>query len=335
MPFLLTTDPGLERIVAAEVSERAVGAIAEPAPYDAPGHVRVERADLETLLALTTIQHVIEIRGESGAATLDDVRRAVAGCELPEVAAAESFRVTSVCTGEHDFDSRQLQGAAGAVIQRACGTRVDLTDPAVNVRVDLYGERLLVGLQRTQRALDKRILRTRTLRTSIRPTTAAAMVRLAGAHRGGGRLIDPLCGTGNIPIEAKRINPRLEVHACDWDRATAEVARGTVANHDLSIDVRVCDARVLQRTYERPFDFIVTDPPYGVRLGKRAGVASLYRSLVPSFERVLAPDGRIVWAVLKFRTLLGVLEESGLRVLGDHVVGAGDVRPRLVVLGRR
>ena len=334
MRFLLTTDPGIEDLAADEVLERLPGARAQAEPYGFPGQVRVEAVDAAELFRLATIHHVIEIRGEAEAATLADVRRAVGGFEFPELVDAGSFRVTSDCSGEHAFTRKEVQGAAGAVIQRRYGTRVALKGFDVNVRVDLYGCRLVAGVQRTHRSLGKRIKRAKILRTSIKPTIAAAMVRLAGAHRGEGRLIDPLCGTGNIPIEAKRINPRLDVHACDWDGGTVQVARATVANHDLAIDVRVCDARSLRALYPDPFDYIVTDPPYGVRLGRRSGVATLYRALVPSFEELLAEHGRIVLVVLKFRTFLGALEKSGLRVLSERVVGAGELRPRVLVLGR-
>jgi tRNA (guanine6-N2)-methyltransferase len=334
MRFLLTTDPGIEDLVVDEVQERLPDASVHAEPYATPGQVRVETDAVDELFRLATIHHVVQIHAEAEALTLADIRRIVDRVELPEMTDAESFRVTTESSGEHDFTRREIQGAAGAVIQKRYGTRVSLDEFDVNVRVDLYGGHLIAGVQRTARSLSKRIKRTKVLRTSIKPTIAAAMVRLAGAHRGAGRLIDPLCGTGNIPIEAKRMNPRLEVFASDWDGGTVQVARGTIANHDLAIDVRTCDARSLRAVHAAPFDYIVTDPPYGVRLGRRSGVAALYRSLLPSFEEVLTQTGRIVLVVLKFRTFLGALEQSGLKVLSERVVGVGELRPRVLVLTR-
>jgi len=334
MRFLLTTEPGIEDVAAAEVRDSLPTAQVLDTPDEQRGLVFVDAEATEPFLELTTIDHVIEVRAEGDAATLDDVRRAVARVEFSELAGDASFRVTSNCPGEHAFTRRELEGAAGAVLQRRYGARVDLTGADLNVRVDLYGSRLVAGVQRTDRPLGRRLRRAKALRTSIKPTTAAAMVRLAGAHRGAGRLIDPLCGAGTIPVEAKRINPRLDVYACDWDRATAEVAEGTVANHALEIDVRVCDSRSLRKTYPEPFDFIVTDPPYGVRLGKQWGVATLYRELIPSWEAALADDGRIVVALVKFKTFLGALENSGLQLLSEREVGTGELQPRIVVLGR-
>ena len=58
----------------------------------------------------------------------------------------------------------------------------------------------------------------------------------------------------------------------------------------------------------------------------------MYSTLMPSLAEALTDDGRIVLAVVKFRTLLGTLEGSGLEVVSERIVGAGELRPRLVVL---
>jgi len=158
------------------------------------------------------------------------------------------------------------------------------------------------------------------------------MLRLVGAHRGCGRLIDPLCGGGTIPVEAKRINPELEVTAADWDRPTVEIARATIANHDLDIDVRVDDARRLHEVGLQPFDYIVSDPPYGVRQARHTPLGKLYADLVRAFERSLDANGRVALVVLKYRTFLGALAHSGLSVTLELPIETGGVHPRIVLL---
>ena len=334
MRYLLTTDPGIEDLATDEVTERMPAARARPAPYGQAGQVQVETAEPDPLFELRTIHHVIEIRGEAEAATLDDVRRAVGEMDLPELASARSFRVTTARAGGHDLVRREVQGAAGAVIQRRYGTPVDLEGFETNVRVDLYGTRLVLGFQRTTRSLGRRIRRARELRTGIKPTLAAAMIRLAGAHRGSGRLIDPLCGAGTIPIEARRINPELTVEACDWDAETVATARGTAENEGVEVDVRQADARALRSVYPEPFDYIVTDPPYGVRLGKRSSLRRLYASLLRSFEQALADSGRIVLVALKLHAFRAALEETALRAVHERPFGAGQLTPHMFVLER-
>lgn len=334
MPYLLTTDPGIEEIVAEEFREAFPGE-ARTRPYGCQGHVRVETEDVDALRQLTTIHHVIEIRREDAARTLEEIERSVSDVDLPELRGAASFRVTSKRDGTHDFGSMEIQRVAGAVLFRRYGTSVDLEDFELNVRVDLYDHHLVVGIQRTKDSLGNRIRRSRALRSSIKPTMAAAMLRLAGAHRGGGELIDPMCGTGTIPIEARRINPDLHVLASDWDEETIDVARETIANHGLEIEVMPGDARSLGDVYPDRFDFIVTDPPYGVRQARRSDLGRLYGTLLPSFEKALKPSGRIVLVVLKYRAFLSALERTGLCVVDQRSVELGGLYPRIFVLRRR
>jgi tRNA (guanine6-N2)-methyltransferase len=332
--YLLIGDPGLEDVVVDEVRGRWPELDARPRPYGIPGLATVAADDAGNLRSLTTIHHIVEVRGEATVDSLDDIRRAVADVELPQLVGAESFRVSTRLEGEHGFVRREVEGAAGAVILNAYGTRVDLEGYAVNVRVDLYGSRLVTGVQMTGKDLGNRIRRARVLRTSLKPTIAAAMIRMAGAHRGEGSLIDPLCGTGTIPIEAKRANPALVVYASDWDDRTVEAARGTIANHGADIDLRVADARSLGSVYSDPFDYIVSDPPYGVRLGKRVSMRGLYADLLQSFEASLAEGGRIALVVLKFRAFLRALAPIPLRIVDERLIEASGLHPRIFVLER-
>jgi 23S rRNA G2445 N2-methylase RlmL len=322
---LLIGDPGLEDIVVDEVRERWPEVDAHPRPYEVPGHAIVTTDDADALRSLTTVHQVVEIRGEAVVDSLDDIRSAVADTELPQLAGAGSFRVSSRLVGEHEFARMDVEGAAGAVIQNEHGTRVDLDGYAVNVRVDLYGRRLVTGVQLTRKDLGNRIRRAKVLRTSLKPTIAAA---------GEGRLIDPLCGTGTIPIEAKQANPALSVYASDWDGQTVETARATIANHGVDIDLGIADARSLRTVYSQPFDYIVSDPPYGVRLGKRTSIRRLYADLLKSFEESLADGGRIALVVLKFHAFVRALAPTPLRIVEERLIESSGLHPRILILER-
>ena len=329
--WLISTVPGLEGVAAAEAAELP-GCSADPRPFGTAGLIIVEGAVLEDLLRLDTVHHVVEIRGEGRSEDLAGLESAMADADLDELRDATSFRATTVHAGDDDVSRLDVQRAAGAAIFRRYGTRVDLEDYAVNVRVDRFGDRVLTGIQHTRKSLHNRLRRARSLRSSLKPTVAAAMIRLVGAHRGQGRLIDPLCGTGTIPVEAKRINPALEVIASDWDEPTAETARATIDNHDLDIEVRVADARQLREAYAQRFDYIITDPPYGVRQARRTSLGKLYTDLIGAFEQSLTADGKIALVVLKYRTFLGALERSKLRVTLELPIETGDLHLRIALL---
>lgn len=321
-------------MAAAELAESRPDVAVLARPGGCGGLVRAELDRIDDLLRLTTVHHVLELRAEGVVAALEPIADAVGAADFSELAGAPSFRVRSKRVGDHGFRSGDIERAAGAVLHRRYGTPVDLEGFAVEVRVDLHGERLFAGIGRTRTSLGRRILRDRNLRSALKPTVAAAMLRLAGAHRGAGRLIDPMCGTGTIPIEAKRVNPALEVTASDWDAATVASARRTVARHDLAIEVREADARTLAAAHPMGFDYIVTDPPYGVRQARHTSRTRLYASLLAAFEGALAESGRVVLVVLKYAAFLGALERCGLTVVHERRVELGTIAPRIVVLAR-
>lgn len=332
MKYHVTVDPGLEDIAAEEVREADPRAEVELEPFGFPGHLQIGLHDPALLLRLRTIHNITRICALEQVGDLESIRQTVAGVGIDEMDDASTFRVSTNRYGDHDFGRMDIERAAGAAVQGRYGTPVDLEDPAVNVRVNLYDDRLMVGVQRTKRSLAHRLRRARSLRTALKPTIAAAMIRMAGAHRGPGRLLDPLCGTGTIPVEAKEINPDLVVHAGDWDDETVDVARETVANHELEIDVRLCDARNLAAAYDGTYDFIVTDPPYGVRQARRTDLARFYNEVLESLEARLAPEGVIAIVVLKFHAFRAGLKRTGLRVVHERLIESGGLRPRIYLL---
>ncbi len=335
MRFLLSSDRGLEEIVVQELQERCPSALPQANPHGVPGQVAVEIDQVEPLLQLGTIHHILEVRGEAELETLEDVRRLVSAAPFAELDDARSFRVTSTCRTDLEIEKMELQGAVGAALIRRHGTPVDLEDFEIEIRVDLYGRRLIAGVQRTRVSLGNRVRRGRVLRSSLKPTVATAMLRLAGAHQGPGRLIDPMCGAAVIPVEATRVNPELEIHASDWDPGTVETARGTLRNHRLGFDLCTADARALQEEADGLFDYIVTDPPHGLRQARRARLDVLYSELLTAFKCVLRPGGRIVVIVVKHRVFAAAVERTGLHIVEQRAIDSSSVRQRIFVLEKR
>ena len=83
-------------------------------------------------------------------------------------------------------------------------------------------------------------------------------------------------------------------------------------------------------------DAIVTNPPYGIRLGKHANYADLYRKFLEGAAAVLKPEGRIVVLVGKRRAVFNrVLREMPeLRIVNVRVIEIGGVYPAVFVLTR-
>lgn len=192
------------------------------------------------------------------------------------------------------------------------------------VRVSIMKDEATIGLDTTGVSLHKRGYRQNTAKAPISETLAAALILLT-PWRGSRILVDPMCGSGTIPIEAAlmaaKIAPgmRRSFTAQHWEGLisgrlwldAAEEAREMV---DLGVETDIqgydIDANVLRLArdnarlagvdhlihfQQRPvrdlhhpkkFGFIITNPPYGERMEEKAELPQLYQEIGESFERL-------------------------------------------------
>jgi len=88
----------------------------------------------------------------------------------------------------------------GAKIKEATGLKVDLDHPD-NIFVPFRADKIILGLALTHKEMRKREYRVFTSNTSLRPTIAAAVLRLAG-YSGEEDLLLPYENDGTLAIEA-------------------------------------------------------------------------------------------------------------------------------------
>ncbi len=202
--------PGLEDLAAAELTALGWRAPAGGDGLATPTSAVVGRADVATLERTLATARTIESVGLELTATtapsLAAAREVVAALDLAWLPQAP-FAVRAERWGQHPFSSLDLAASVGeAVIDSvaaATGRRlpVDLDDPTVVVRAELHDDRLRVGLALDAEPLHRRTWRTAGHHAGLRPSTAAALLALAG-WRAAERLLDPMTGGATIPIEA-------------------------------------------------------------------------------------------------------------------------------------
>ncbi len=190
------------------------------------------------------------------------------------------------------------------------------TGPAVPVEVALLDDEATLSVDTSGEGLHKRGYRSLTGPAQIRETLAAAMVQLS-FWQPGRPLLDPFCGTGTIAIEAAMLGRRLapgrnrSFAAESWDAIPAKLwAAAREEASDLavaSLDERIVgtdadteslklaryhakqagveeDLHLQRRDFgdlstQRDYGCVVTNPPYGMRVGEEREVDELYRSL--------------------------------------------------------
>ncbi|MBX3425095.1 MAG: bifunctional 23S rRNA (guanine(2069)-N(7))-methyltransferase RlmK/23S rRNA (guanine(2445)-N(2))-methyltransferase RlmL [Pirellulales bacterium] len=216
------------------------------------------------------------------------------------------------------------------------------TGAAVPVEVSLVDDRATLDVDTTGPGLHRRGYRTLAAEAQLRETLAAALVQLS-FWRDGKPLIDPFCGTGTIVIEAAMIGRNLAPGRCRefagesfaaiphdaWRQAreeAAELAKPALveriigwdasaealklARHHAQLAGVADDIHFQQREFadlssSKHYGCIVTNPPYGVRLGEEAEITALYRSMPAVLRRLKTWSHFILSAREDFEQLVG------------------------------
>jgi 23S rRNA G2445 N2-methylase RlmL len=311
---LATTTPGFERVAGEEVRE-LVGSDATP------GHRGTLRFETDAAGVVTlnryarTLNRTLLVLREGTVERLPDVSRLVESVPLAEyLVDGQAFAVDADRRGDHEFESPDVAGAVGQAIidsyRAATGHRlpVDLDDPDVTFRAYVHEDEFLLAVDATGPSLHDRPWRVCAHEAPVRPTTAAALVRLSGLSPGE-RLCDPMCGSGTLPIEAALsvagrpvapdrtyalselafVDAAAEVPSVpagtaavfgrDVDPAWVDCARKNAESAAVEVDLAVADATEGVPDADR----IVVNPPYGRRLDSTP--ETLYEGLFSSLDR--------------------------------------------------
>ena len=347
--LLFTTNMGLEDVVVTEFNERCADAGHEVTatheqPLDLNSYALVESpAALDALLPVAqqmrSVHHVLAplyAFDVPETEPLDTIRAVLASVDVPAMTRAATFRVTSVRNGDHEFTSIDVQRAAGAGLQEQYATAVDLEDFDLEVRVDVHDNRGLISIQHTQEALSRRHLDGFQPRAALKANVAYALLRLAHVDAPD-VLLDPFCGSATILLEAAAIWPDVRAHGNDWSEEVVKGARDNVARANLGgrITIREGDVWHLSDTFDDvAADLIVTNPPFGVRIGRSMDFFPFYRRVLEQMAAVVRPGGRVVMLVLKQGPFNRALSDTGgFDVRHVRVIEMGGLYPRVFVLG--
>ena len=189
--------------------------------------------------------------------------------------------------------------------------------------VFIHKDKVTISIDTTGDALHKRGYREKANKAPIRETLAAGLIYLT-PWKAGRVLVDPMCGSGTILIEAAMIGINMapglnrefisekwrtldkkiwwdvrkdafnkidnesnfKIYGYDIDEESIDIARenAEIAGVDEYIEFNVGDAT--QFKSEDEFGFIITNPPYGERLEDKDSVKQLYKELGYAFRKL-------------------------------------------------
>lgn len=350
--LILTTNPGIEDLVLTELSEHTDAVVASSASHrDRPGVVwaRLDLSPAEAAAVAHRMQSIHHARRplDSFALDADDplgsVRRRLAGLDIAELTPGRSFRVTGFRSGDHGFTSIDLQKMAGAGVRDRFRHPVSMKQFDVDLRVEVDNDRCDVAVQLTRRALSRRADRPFSPRTALRANVAYAMLRLTlDGQPAPRRLLDPFCGSATLLAEAARRYPDTRLDGVELFPRTAAGARENIAALGLTDRATVHEAdgrqlRVLFPHAEGAFDAIVTNPPFGLRLGAKLDFEVFFDGLLTDAAYLLRDGGRIAVLVWHRRAFNRAMRRRHRDLESVHVrvIETGNVYPGLFILSRK
>ena len=176
-------------------------------------------------------------------------------------------------------------------------------------------------------------------RVALKASVAYALVHFARiVEKSDGTLLDPFCGSGTILFEAAVIFPDLALFCSDIDQHVVDCARENASALGCAERMALCqgDARELDAVFpDRRFDYIVTNPPYGMRFGQHLNFDRFYTRVLQQCWYRLRPGGRLVLIAWKYRLFSRAAKRTGLfRLRAERVVETGGLHPRIFALDR-
>ena len=223
-----------------------------------------------------------------------------------------------------EFATLRIKDAVCDRHRAAGGIRPSISKDRPDVRVHAYltASEASFYLDTSGEPLFKRGYRRETADAPLRENLAAGLLRLAG-WQPGTPLLDPLCGSGTIAIEAamialdlapglkrtfgfqklawydgpawqrikqaaqRRAKPLtpLSIWASDDDATAIHQCSENIAAAGIEGTIVVERADALTRTAPAPVGVIVSNPPYGVRLADSGALAAFYPQLGDALKR--------------------------------------------------
>lgn len=220
-------------------------------------------------------------------------------------------RLSAACGGSPGRESTDYTDDTDDAVEPAGPPAVGRSTQLIVVR--LFRDRVTISADSSGELLHRRGYRQALGKAPLRETLAAAML-LTAEYDGTRPLVDPFCGSGTIPIEgaliARRIPPgihrrfafehwpsfepaqwdsvraggrermldRAPAPIFGWDRDAGAIAaaRSNAERAGVGADVGLAEGTISGLVVPPGPGLLVSNPPYGVRLGEAGDLRDLY-----------------------------------------------------------
>ena len=341
---------GVEWIAAAEIEGRGLGTVElighrevrfSTAGVPAAPSLQLHTADDLLLVCAdlpgfdhtrASLERLTETARELDLARSFDLRQQIVGAPGPATMTVVASFLGRRNYSRYEIEAAVARGLGGILpLPYRPGRELSPGEAVLTLRLHLVGDGALFALRVFDQPLHRRIYRSTTRVGALHPPLAAALSLLAGL-RPGGRLLDPFCGVGTIPIEASLLEPDLIPAAGDVSAERLVAARANFRAAQRNARLFRSHAARLPLAGQT-FDRIASNPPWGRAVevvGGREG--SLAAGSGGELARVLRPDGRAVLLVEGEGADPGSLLEAGMSLRFRSKVSLHGQHPEIWVL---
>lgn len=226
------------------------------------------------------------------------------------------------------------------------------------VRVFLFKDEVIVGIDTTGDSLHKRGYRKLSSKAPISETLAAALIMLT-PWKHDRILVDPFCGSGTIPIEAalmaaniapgmnrsftaekwKNLIPvkewydtvdeahdlilqdvDVDIQGYDIDDEMIKIARINARDAGVEKMIHFQRRSVSELSHPKKYGFVITNPPYGERLEEKKDLPQLYKVIG---ERYKALDA---WSAYIITSYENAEKDMGLKATKNRKIYNGMIK---------
>ncbi len=343
MRYIATCKIGLESVVANELRklEIPIESVSDARVIFTGDYLAMARA----CLWLRTAERVLMIAGEFHAETFEALFDGTSKIRWADYLRRDSFiHVTGKSAKSKLFSVSDCQSIVKKAIVdslfRDYHTKsLPESGKRIIIEVGILRDEVTLALDCCGAGLSRRGYRTYNVAAPIAETLGAAIVLLSG-YNPSRPLVDPMCGSGTMPIEAAMIasniavganrsfaaedwhfipkntfasardearsavrRPEYSILGCDIDRRSIELCKKHAKKAGVVVDWKVSPFKDFYET--RRGGIIVCNPPYGNRLMERRDAEKLYRQMHDSFIKLDGWSVNIITSHPEFERIYG------------------------------
>jgi 23S rRNA G2445 N2-methylase RlmL len=239
--------------------------------------------------------------------------------------------------GKHNYSTTEIQELFSQTLAEAYGWQAAESFPEanINLRVIIEHGSILVGLSLATEPLHRRGYKVCHIPGALKPPVAHLMARLLGLQPGM-TVMDPMCGTGTLLIEAKMAQPDVSVYGTDSDPAAVGCARQNwqAAFGDGKAELIATDLRAILAAGPK-IDRFITNPPWGRQVAAMPDFA-IYAELLDLMARRGKEDALLAVITDQTEELLAAVEgHANLELLFGRQISLFGAYPFICLIDGR